>query len=233
MFCGLTVPSFRGSTRGLSEKPIVSRNATATYDKDSARQVAPDDVASARPALAALLDHPLRLGLDKIEQRIAVDADQAARLEQCFDLLRRPAAEERQPIADRRIFGTGTGILRRLHQKPGVELAIDDDETPARPQHANPLVDRRLRMRQRPQNVAADREVEAVGRERQLLGVGLLEADREILLRRLAPRFGQHRGGDIDADDPMTASRQLKAQETGAATGVERIERVPPVEDEN
>src|ERR1700737_2634700 len=163
-------------------------------NEPSARDITPDDIASARPALAALLDHPLGLSLDEIEQRIAADTDQAARLEERLDLLARPAAEERQPIADRRIFGTGTGILSRLHQKAGVELAVDDNQAPARPQHANPLVDRRLRVRQRPQQVAADREVEAVGGERQLLGVGLLEADREILLRRLAPRFGQHRG---------------------------------------
>src|SRR5215472_1571424 len=131
MFCGLTVPSFSGSTRGLSEKPIVSRNVTAALpEQGSARDVAPDDIALARLPLTALFDHPLSLGLDQIEHRVAADLDQATGLEQRFDLLARAAAEKRQPVAYRRIFGAGPSILRRLYQKAGIELAVDDDEPP-------------------------------------------------------------------------------------------------------
>src|SRR5216683_4119252 len=209
MFCGFTVPSFKGWTRGLSEKPIVSRNVTVRLARDgsSARYVAPDDIASARPPFAALLDHPLGLGLDEIEQGIAADADETMRLEQRLDLFPRPATEERQPVTDRGIFVAGAGILRRLYQETGVELPVQNDKAPAWPQNANPLVDRCLGMRQCPQHMAADREVEAARRERQLLGVGLLETNRGIVLRRLAPRLGEHRRREIDAGDPVATSR--------------------------
>ena len=132
--------------------------------------------------LTALFDHPLSLGLDQIEHRVAANTDQAMSLEQRFDLLARAAAEKRQPIAYRRIFGARPGILRRLYQKAWIELTVDDDEPPARPQHTDPLVDRRLRVRQCPQHVAADRKVEAAARKRQVLDVGLLEADRDSSL---------------------------------------------------
>src|SRR5215472_15605493 len=152
MFCGLTVPSFSGWTRGLSEKPIVSRNVTAPLpEQGSARDVAPHYIALSRLPLTTLFDHPLSLGLDQIEHRVAANTDQAMSLEQRFDLLARAAAEKRQPIAYRRIFGARPGILRRLYQKAWIELTVDDDEPPARPQHTDPLVDRRLRVRQCPQ----------------------------------------------------------------------------------
>src|ERR1700738_151791 len=106
-------------------------------NEPSARDITPDGIASARPALAAPPDHPLARSLDEIEQRTAADTDQAARLEERLDLLGRPAAEERQPIADRRIFGAGTGVLSRLHQKAGGELAVDDNQAPAPQAHAH------------------------------------------------------------------------------------------------
>ena len=53
------------------------------------------------------------LGVDKIEQRITANPNQAVRPEQRFDLLARSAAEERQPVADPGILGARSGILRR------------------------------------------------------------------------------------------------------------------------
>src|SRR5213083_2423473 len=45
-------------------------------------------------------------------------------------------------------------------------------------------------MRQRPEHVPRHDEIEAAGRERQLLGVALLEPDRGRTLGRLAARLG-------------------------------------------
>src|SRR5262249_45282033 len=130
------------------------------------RHIAPDDVAHSGLPLAALLYHSLRLGLDEIEQGIAAHLDEAMRPEQRLDPFARPAAEERQAVADPSILRAPAGILRRLNQETRVELAVDDDQASAWTQHANPLVDCRLRMRQRPQNMAADRQIKTVGRER-------------------------------------------------------------------
>ena len=80
--------------------------------------------------------------------------------------------------------------------------------------------------------MAADGEVKAAGRERELLGVGLLEANGDPTLRRLAPRLGEHGRREVDAGDAMTAGRELEGEETGAAAGVERVERAAPPEDE-
>jgi hypothetical protein len=77
----------------------------------SVLHVAPDDIALAGLSLTAFFDHPLRLGLDQVEHRVAADTDEATSLEQRFDLLARAAAEKWQPVADRRIFGAGPGIL--------------------------------------------------------------------------------------------------------------------------
>ena len=96
--------------------------------RGSVRHVAPDGIAVAGLPLAAFLDHPLSLGFHQIEHGVAADADEAVRLEQCLDLFARSSTEERQAFADRRIFGTGAGILRRLYQEARVELAIYDDE---------------------------------------------------------------------------------------------------------
>ena len=52
------------------------------------------------------------------------------------------------------------------------------------------------------------------------------------MLRRLAPRLGEHRRGEVDPGDPMTAGRELEAQKAGAAAGVERVERTAPREHE-
>src|SRR5262249_5308634 len=133
----------------------------------SARHVAPDEIALARLPLTAFYDHPLSLGLDQIEHRVAADADESSSLEQRFDLRARAAAEKRQPVADRRIFGAGPGILRRLYQKAWIELAVDHDEPATRTQHPDPFVERRLRMGQCPQYVAADGEIKAGRGKRQ------------------------------------------------------------------
>src|SRR5437667_666894 len=74
----------------------------------------------------------------------------------------------------------------------------------------------------------ADDKVETCGGKRQLLGVALLEADRDAARRRLAPRLGEHRRGKVDAGHAMAAGRELKAQKPGAAASVERVERTPP-----
>src|SRR4029077_4359606 len=96
-----------------------------------------------------------------------------------------------------------------------IKLTVDDGKAPTRSQHPYPLVDRRLRVRQCPQHMAADDQVEAAGRERKLLGITLFEADRDVALHRLAPRLGQHRGCEVDAGDTMTATRELEAEEAG------------------
>ena len=83
------------------------------------------------------------------------------RAEQSLDLLAGAAAHEGQPVADRGVLVAGSGILVVMDRKGGVELPVDDGQPPARPQHADPLVDRRLGMRQCPQHMAADDEVEA------------------------------------------------------------------------
>ena len=80
--------------------------------------------------------------------------------------------------------------------------------------------------------MAADDEVEAAGRKRELLGVGRLEPDRHAARRRLAPRLGDHRGREVHTGDAMPAGRQLEAEKAGAAAGIERVERAPPREDE-
>jgi hypothetical protein len=71
--------------------------------------------------------------------------------------------------------------------------------------------------------MAADRKVKAGGRERELLGVGLLEPYRHTALRRLAPRLRDHRGREVDAGDVMTAGRELEGEEAGAAAGVRML----------
>src|SRR3989442_14567848 len=72
--------------------------------------------------------------------------------------------------------------------------------------------------------MAADDEVKAAGRERELLGVGLLKPDRVAAFRRLAPRLGEHRGREVDAGNVMTAGRELEGEEAGA--GARRTTKV-------
>ena len=159
------------------------------------------------------------------------DIDEAMRAQQRFDLLARAAAEERQLVADCGVFGAGAGILLAARLRAGDTVAavehgaVDDDEPPARSQHADPFVDRCLRVRQGPQHMTADREVEARRRERQLLGIALFEAHREPALGRLALGARDHRRGEIDAGDAMPAGGQFKAQKPSAAAEVERVER--------
>src|SRR5580692_6115347 len=75
--------------------------------------------------------------------------------------------------------------------------------------------------------MSAHRQVEAAGRKRQLLGITLLEADRESALSRLAARLGEHRRREIDAGDAMPAPGKFQAQEAGAAADIERVEPIP------
>ena len=89
-----------------AEKAVTVRN--------SARDVAPDDVATARPSLPPLVDHSLLLGRDEIEQRIAAHVHKAMRFQQRFDVLPRPAAEEWELIADRGLLGSRAPPSRRL-----------------------------------------------------------------------------------------------------------------------
>lgn len=151
-------------------------------DVDSARDVAPDDVAPVRAPLASLVHHPLRLRRHQVEQRVAAHGHEAVRPQQRLDLRLGPAAQERELIADARVFLARAGTPRRRWSGTGVEPAVHDDQASAGPENAHPLVDGRLRMGERPQQVAADDEVEAAGRKRQVLGVGLLEANRDALL---------------------------------------------------
>jgi hypothetical protein len=112
-------------------------------------------------------------------------------------------------------------------------VAVHDHQPASDAEHADPLVDRRLRVRERPEHVASHDEVEAAGGERQLLGVALLEPDRGGTLGRLAPRLGDHGGREVDAGDAMTTRRELEGEKAGAAANVERVERAPVREDES
>ena len=83
--------------------------------------------------------HPLHMRRHEVLQRVAGDIRQAPRPQQRFDLLARPPAIERQPVADRRVFRAGAGVLA-LRRRRGVIVlrAVDDGEPPARPQHPQP-----------------------------------------------------------------------------------------------
>src|SRR5262249_59538318 len=72
--------------------------------------------------------------------------------------------------------------------------------------------------------VAADDQIEAAGAERELLGVALLEAHRDLALGGLAAGLGDHRGREVDAGHAMAARRELEGEKAGAAADVERVE---------
>ncbi len=103
-------------------------------------------------------------------------------------------------------------------------MAVHDDQAATGPEHPDPLVDRRLRVRERPEQMPADDEVEAGRRERKLLGVGLLEPDRDRARCGLAARFRDHGGREVDTGDVMTPGRELEGEKPGAAADVERVE---------
>ncbi len=96
-----------------------------------ARDVTPDDVALTGDRLATFLDHPLSLGGDEVEQRIAARVHEPARLEEPLDLLARPAARGRELIAHSRVLLARAGILAG-RQCAGVELAVHDHQAPSR-----------------------------------------------------------------------------------------------------
>jgi hypothetical protein len=169
-----------------------------------------------RKAFSPFLDHPLRLSRHEIEQWIAAHVHEPVRLEHGFDLLLGPAAEEWKLVADRRVLNAHARTLPRLCRGANVELPVNDDKAPSRSKDPNPLVDRRLGVRERPEQMTADDQVEAARRERQLLGVGLLEPNRDSACRRFSPRLGEHRGREVDAGNLMTAGRKLEAEEAGA-----------------
>jgi hypothetical protein len=98
--------------------------------QQSARDVAPDDVAPARPPLPPFLDHALFLSRHEIEQGIAAHVHEAMRLQQRLDVLPRPAAEEGQLVADRRVLLARAGILRRRWRGASIELPVHDDQAP-------------------------------------------------------------------------------------------------------
>ena len=192
--------------------------------------VAPDDVAVAPPRLQPLLDHALHLRLDQIGERIAGDiARPWARSNASISSRGRPPRNgSRSPTA------AYSGLVRAFSWHPGwapATRSLPSSTAPstttsraARPQHAEPFVDRRFGMRQGPQHMAADHQVEARRRERQLLGVGLLEADCKAALRRLAFGAREHRRGKVDAGHAMPARGQLETEKAGAGADVERVE---------
>ena len=150
--------------------------------------------------------------------------------QQRLDLLARPAAEKRQPIADRGIFGAGAGVFLATGLSTGDAVAavehrtIDDDEPRIRPQHPEPFVDRRFGMRQGPQHMAADHQVEARRRKRQLLGIGLLETHGQAAVGCLALGASDHRRREVDAGHAVPARRELQTEKTGAGAHVERVQ---------
>src|SRR5215831_17726122 len=154
------------------------------------------------------------------------------RPQQGFDHFPGSPAEEWEMVADRRVFGAdaraGPGLCRRAD----IELTVDHNESASRSEDADPLVDGRLRVRERPEQMTADGEVEAACCERKLLGVGLLEPDGRTALRRLAPCCGEHRRGEVDRRDAMAATGKFKREESGAATRIERVEDAAGREDE-
>jgi hypothetical protein len=114
------------------------------------------------------------------------------RREEPFNLLAWPAADEGEPVADRGVFGAPASVVERFRRGADISLAVDDDEPSARPQHAYPLVQRPLGVRQCPQQVPADGDIEAGGSKGQLLCVGFFVADHGVALGRLLPGLCDH-----------------------------------------
>jgi hypothetical protein len=78
----------------------------------------------------------------------------------------------------------------------------------------------------------ADDEIKTARREGKLLSVGLLEPGRDTSLGRLAQSLAEHCGGEVNAGDTMTASRELEGEESCTAAGVEHVERAPLRQDD-
>ena len=98
---------------------------------------------------------------------------------------------------------------------------------PARAENADPFVNGRFGVRQGPQHVAADHQIETPGCEWELLGVRLLEAHGKAALGSFLFSSCNHRRREIDTGDAMPAGGKFEAQKPGAATGVERVESPP------
>src|SRR5262245_66348010 len=88
-------------------------------------------------------------------------------------------------------------------------------------------------MGERPEQVAADDQIEAAGAERELLGVALLEAHRDLALGGLAAGLGDHGGREVDAGHAMATRRELEGEKAGAAADVESVEPAPVRENES
>src|SRR5436190_407679 len=94
-----------------------------------ARDIAPHDIALARPRLTALSDHARGLRGNQICERVAGDLYETMRPQQHLDLGLRAAAVKRQLIADCGVFAAGAGVLA-LRRRRGIVVlrAVDDDE---------------------------------------------------------------------------------------------------------
>jgi hypothetical protein len=116
----------------------------------------------------------LRLCRDQVGEWVAVNVLQAMLMQQGLDLALRPATVVRELVDDRRVL-VGSQLWLGVLISRG---AVDDREPAARAQNADSLVDRCIRVRQRPEQVPADDKVKAVRLKPKLLGVALLVADQ-------------------------------------------------------
>ena len=163
---------------------------------------------------------------DHVGERVPADLDEALRAEQRLDLFLRFAHQEWQLVADRRVFDAAPRAVGLFLAGRDQRVPVDHREPSTGPQYPDPFADRRPGMRQRPQHVAGDHQVEARRREWQVLGIGLLESDRSTGACRFLLRQGQHRRREIDAGDAVTARRQFQRQKPGAAADIERLKAV-------
>src|SRR5260370_11019221 len=144
------------------------------------------------------------------------DRREASAAYQCGYLVFWPPAEERQPIMYL------TVLVARFHLVP---KTLDQHDATAGPQQIAPGIECGLRMRQRPQHVALDDQVEARGRQVRRLGVGLDKIHGEAARQGFRARLREHRGRHINARDAMAQLGQQQRQEARTTPNVERVER--------
>src|SRR5215813_217412 len=101
-------------------------------------------------------------------------------------------------LADRGVLSASTSASFRIGGSADVELPVLDDEPAGWSQHPDPLVDGSLGVRECPEQVTADDEVEAAGVVGKLLGIRLLESNRGAARRRLATSLHEHRRREVD-----------------------------------